>query len=330
MFQFYTAIKRNTMSKIKTKIFSGLLLSLLLVLSSCSSDDDGVKGDFPLSADIFQSSNGKQVAFQGITNSATSWLWDFGDGTTSAEQNPVHVYQEGGYYVATLTATGAGNATESSEVKLAVELTPYALLTGDHTADGYAGKTWRISTGHSDSDYFANADVDLSPFAGAPYPLPAGIFGAGLGMGEIYEDEFTFNFDGSYSHDVKDDGAAFSALVHEFVTTGGASIVNASGEDFGLCTGLYAPEENATFTFEENADLLVSSVYGPGGMITYSGATVLSFSGTEFVGFKDFERRAMLLNISNNSMKLAMFVGASADYIGVNTHALVLTFEVVE
>ena len=116
------------------------------------------------------------------------------------------MYQEGGYYIATLTATGENGGSETSAVNLAIDLTPYALLTGIETAADYQGKTWRLSTAHSDSDYFANADADLSPFAGAPNPLPSGIFGAGLGNGEVYEDEFTFNFDGSYSHDVKADG----------------------------------------------------------------------------------------------------------------------------
>lgn len=318
------------MNKINAKIFSGIMFSVLLLISSCSSDDSVSKDDFPLSADIFQSSNGKKVAFQGLTHSATSWMWDFGDGTTSTEQNPVHNYQEGGYYIATLTVTGENGSTETSEVNLAVELTPYALLTGDHTAADYQGKTWRLSTAHSENDYFANADAELSPFVGAPNPLPSGIFGAGLGMGEIYEDEYTFYFDGSYSHDAKEDGASFSGLVYQYVVTGGAGIVNAGGADFGLCTGLYTPESNATFTYVENENFEVSSVYGPGGVLTYQGVSTLDFSGTEFVGFYDFQRKVVIQEITNTTMRLAMFMAASQDFIGINTHALVLTFEVVE
>jgi len=37
--------------------------------------------------------------------SPTSWSWDFGDGSTSAEQNPVHIYNEVGRYSVTLTAS---------------------------------------------------------------------------------------------------------------------------------------------------------------------------------------------------------------------------------
>jgi PKD repeat protein len=36
----------------------------------------------------------------------TSWSWDFGDGTTSTEQNPYHVYNQPGVYTVSLTITG--------------------------------------------------------------------------------------------------------------------------------------------------------------------------------------------------------------------------------
>jgi PKD repeat protein len=39
------------------------------------------------------------------TNSPTSWKWDFGDGTSSSEQNPRHIYQREGAYDVSLTVT---------------------------------------------------------------------------------------------------------------------------------------------------------------------------------------------------------------------------------
>ena len=47
---------------------------------------------------------------------ATTWLWDFGDGNTSAEQSPFHTYTAPGNYTANLTATnasGSSNATKT-------------------------------------------------------------------------------------------------------------------------------------------------------------------------------------------------------------------------
>lgn len=44
------------------------------------------------------------------TNTPTSWLWDFGDGTTSTAQNPSKTYTAAGTYTVTLTATNAGGS----------------------------------------------------------------------------------------------------------------------------------------------------------------------------------------------------------------------------
>lgn len=309
----------------------GVVFWMITLLFAWSCTDEVERPEFPLSAEIFQSVEGKQVAFTALTHSATSWLWDFGDGNTSTEQNPVYVYEEGGYFKATLTAKDAAGNSESKEVKLAIALTPYSYLTGDNTEEGYAGKTWKLTTDHSTfGDYFANADGDLSVVDGTPAPLPTGIFDLQFAMGDIYKDEFTFHFDGGYLHDVKDDGASFGGIVYQFVTTGGAGIVNSNGADFGLCTGLYSPETSASFTYVENESFSVPSVYGPGGELTFENVSTLEFSGTEFIGFLDFERKVMVRNITDNSMQLIMFMAASPDHLPMNTHALVLSCEVVQ
>jgi len=41
-------------------------------------------------------------------NHISSWLWDFGDGNTSNEQNPSHTYTLGGQYTVKLVVTGNG------------------------------------------------------------------------------------------------------------------------------------------------------------------------------------------------------------------------------
>jgi PKD repeat protein len=45
--------------------------------------------------------------------SITSWQWSFGDGTTSAEQNPVHVFAERGRYEVLLTVTDDEGASDT-------------------------------------------------------------------------------------------------------------------------------------------------------------------------------------------------------------------------
>jgi len=52
------------------------------------------------------------VAFTDATTGiVTSWAWSFGDGTTSADQNPTHTFSTPGSYTVKLTATGPGGST---------------------------------------------------------------------------------------------------------------------------------------------------------------------------------------------------------------------------
>jgi len=47
------------------------------------------------------------------TGEITSWLWDFGDGLTSTEQNPIHIYSNPGTYTVSLAVTDPeGSDTE--------------------------------------------------------------------------------------------------------------------------------------------------------------------------------------------------------------------------
>jgi PKD repeat protein len=50
------------------------------------------------------------------TENPTSWFWDFGDGTNSTEQNPVHVYLAEGTYTVSLTVTNAGGSDTKTEI----------------------------------------------------------------------------------------------------------------------------------------------------------------------------------------------------------------------
>lgn len=62
------------------------------------------------------------VAFVDTSSSdVSSWLWSFGDGTTSALQNPTHTFSTAGVYLVTLAATGAsGTAVQSDTVTVTV------------------------------------------------------------------------------------------------------------------------------------------------------------------------------------------------------------------
>ncbi len=68
------------------------------------------------------------------TGDPTSWNWDFGDGNTSTEEKPVHVYSEVGRYNITLTATNAvGNNTITKSDYIDVEGVPVAEFSANST-----------------------------------------------------------------------------------------------------------------------------------------------------------------------------------------------------
>ena len=57
------------------------------------------------------------VAFNDLsTGKITSWRWEFGDGTTSAEQHPVHSYKRAGRYIVTLYIEGPDGKSRRGKV----------------------------------------------------------------------------------------------------------------------------------------------------------------------------------------------------------------------
>ena len=62
-----------------------------------------------------------------------SWFWDFGDGTYSTEQNPVHIYDEGGEYFVCLNISNEdGGNTECWDEKCTEISTPQYFTFGGH------------------------------------------------------------------------------------------------------------------------------------------------------------------------------------------------------
>ncbi|HVW19797.1 MAG TPA: PKD domain-containing protein [Opitutaceae bacterium] len=57
------------------------------------------------------------VAFKDLSvGQVTAWKWDFGDGSSSAEPNPVHAYKRPGSYVVILDVEGPGGHARRSKV----------------------------------------------------------------------------------------------------------------------------------------------------------------------------------------------------------------------
>jgi len=61
--------------------------------------------------------NPRKIAFKDMSfGTITAWEWDFGDGSFSNEQNPVHLYDTAGEWVVTLTVSGPDGKDRFSKV----------------------------------------------------------------------------------------------------------------------------------------------------------------------------------------------------------------------
>jgi len=95
-----------------------------------------------------------------------SWLWNFGDGLTSTEQNPTHQYQSNGYYAVRLTITDAYSQSDTETKSLTViNIRPTAFIDEINPNPVFTGTTV-IFKGHGvDEDgvilaYNWSSDVD--------------------------------------------------------------------------------------------------------------------------------------------------------------------------
>ncbi len=97
------------------KIFSFIVpVGGMLLLLSCGKKNgtDSTAADANFVVSGYEKAAPTPVTFINTSKNATSYLWNFGDGTTSTESNPVHSYSLDGTYLLTLKAIGA-NSTDS-------------------------------------------------------------------------------------------------------------------------------------------------------------------------------------------------------------------------
>jgi PKD repeat protein len=101
------------------------------------------------------------VSFTNISEDATSYHWDFGDGNTSNEENPTHVYAQGGSYDVVLTAIndcdsvaysrqiGTGGLPQAaiSIIGMTEGCTPFEVLFEDGSQGNISSWEWTFEGG---------------------------------------------------------------------------------------------------------------------------------------------------------------------------------------
>jgi PKD repeat protein len=112
------------------------------------------------SASAESSCTGLVQFFDASEDVPQAWFWDFGDGNTSEEQNPVHQYQEEGLYTVSLTVTntlGEDEAVENDLINFSIPSEPVA-----EGAEGCAGELVELTSTSQDGNQirWLNAEME--------------------------------------------------------------------------------------------------------------------------------------------------------------------------
>lgn len=143
----------------KIQLLTIFTLTALLFLS-CSTDDEVDSVD-PV-AQFTYTVEELTANFVNNSENATSFVWDFGDGSTSTEAHPSHTYEEGGSYTVVLTATdGSGAEAEVSREVRVTAPAPVAYFTYDvfdltgtftNTSQNATSYLWNFGDGNTSTE----------------------------------------------------------------------------------------------------------------------------------------------------------------------------------
>lgn len=257
---------------------------LSIGLTSCK--EDPVEVEDPVSSFQYSisESNSLEVAFTNYSQNADSYVWEFGDGETSTEENPVHEYAAFGSYSVTLTAVNAEETehsyTQSFELK-----DPDAalkLLTGD------VSKTWQL--------YREGISMSLGESADNPANWWAGLENDAA-RPCVYKQTFTFGIDGSY---VFDDAGLFwgeygvwdaDGDLHETCFEAvAANMVNKEGADVsawlsGTYTFTYDPATGELVLNGDGAWIGIPKLDAAGERIAPAASTTCNIAIEEMTGY---------------------------------------------
>ena len=97
----------------KSLLFASFIAMVAILAVSCKPKGDAPTARFGYDTDELT------VTFENLSKDAESYVWDFGDGETSTEENPSHVYADYGVYTVKLTAKNAfGEKSYTEDVEL--------------------------------------------------------------------------------------------------------------------------------------------------------------------------------------------------------------------
>ena len=131
------------MKSLKILFFYLLMITLILSVYSCKKDNAQPIVDVIYTVNV----DGLTATFTNQTKGVTSYKWEFGDGTSSTNESPVHTYAAKGKFVPTLyVTTSSGQTYEGSTVIRLSKGSPIK-LDDNSLADWDTVKTNMITSG---------------------------------------------------------------------------------------------------------------------------------------------------------------------------------------
>lgn len=104
---------------------TSILFTILILASYCKKDPPLPSANFSFTGD--NSPVPCEINFTNSSINATSYTWNFGDGSSSQEENPKHTYKTEGTFSVKLTADGKGGTHSISKSLTVLEPEPTAL-----------------------------------------------------------------------------------------------------------------------------------------------------------------------------------------------------------
>jgi len=128
-------------------------------------------------SDVDTTCNG-EIAFTDLSlDGPSQWLWDFGDGNTSTDQNPTHDYTANGDYTVVLTATNLNGSDSKTEIDfIHVNLPPAPSGTGDDICENQTANLIATDNSGGELNWFDSPTGGSQVFTGTNYttsPLTA-------------------------------------------------------------------------------------------------------------------------------------------------------------
>lgn len=93
----------------KTDLIILLVIFNALLIVSCKEPTPCFDLSSESADDVYNAKVGEKITFENCSQDADSYVWDFGDGSTSTLESPNHIYKKGDVYTVSMKATGKGD-----------------------------------------------------------------------------------------------------------------------------------------------------------------------------------------------------------------------------